>query len=171
MKKIIIIWLCTMAMIHAVNIGDTLPQVILEKENGGTSGDKPWHSTSLKGKVHLVLYMDPDERKETQALLDALNNLVIDSKLYSTVAIVNLAATWMPDVVLESMLSKKQKELKNTTFVFDKEKVLVKKWKMKDDASNVLIVDKSSKILYQKVGKISPKNIECIIKMIYDTAK
>ena len=162
-----IIWICIVAMIQAVNIGDTLPQVTLEKENGGTSNDKPWHTTSLKGKVHVVLYMDPDERKGTQPLLDALNQLDVDSKVYSTVAIVNLSATWMPDYILESILSKKQKELKNTSFIFDKEKILVKKWQMIDDESNILIVDKSLKVIYRKIGKISSKEIEKIIALIH----
>jgi len=171
MKKIMMTWLCIVAMIQAVNIGDTLPQVTLEKENGGTSYDKPWHATSLKGKVHLVLYMDPDERKGTQPLLDALNQLEVDPKEYSTIAIVNLSATWMPDYILESILSKKQKELKNTSFVFDKEKMLVRKWQMRDDASNILIVDKNSKILYQKVGNASNEEVADILKMLSDMLK
>jgi len=166
MKKMMIVWIGIVAMIQAVNIGDTLPQVTLEKENGGSSNEKAWHSSDLKGKVHLLLYMDPDKRKETQALLDALNRLEVDSKAYSTVAIVNLAATWMPDAILEGLLSKKQKELKNTSFVFDKTKYLVNKWKMKDDASNVLIVDKNVKILYQKAGKLSTAEINKMIDII-----
>ena len=168
MYKISLIWICLAVMLQAVNVGDTLPQVTLEKENGGTSHDKPWHSNSLKGKVHLLLYMDPDKREETQALLDALNVLEVDSQKYSTVAIVNLAATWMPDAILEGLLSKKEKELKNTSFVFDKKKYLVKKWKMKDDASNVLIVDKNSKVLYQKVGTTSKEEVLYILKTLSD---
>ncbi len=167
MYKISMVWICLAVMLQAVNIGDTLPQVTLEKENGGTSNDKPWHSTSLKGKVHVVLYMDPDERKGTQPLLDALNQLDVDSKVYSTIAIVNLSATWMPNYILESILSKKQKELKNTSFIFDKEKMLVKKWQMIDDASNILIVDKNLRVIYRKMGKLSFKEIEKIIALIH----
>jgi YtfJ family uncharacterized protein len=166
MKKTIMFLLTAMTVVHAVSIEGTLPQITLEKANGGTSDGKAWHSASLKGKVHLILYMDPDERKETQPLLDALNALDADSGDYSTVAIVNLAATWMPDTLLETMLSKKQKALKNTSFVFDKRKYLVKKWQMKDDASNVLIVDKDGKVLYQKAGKLSTSEIKKIIDII-----
>ncbi len=168
MYKISLIWICLAVMLQAVNVGDTLPRVTLEKENGGTSRDKPWHSTSLKGKVHVLLYMDPDKREESQELLDALKTLEANSKKYSTVAIVNLAATWMPDAVLEGLLSKKEKELKNTSFVFDKKKYLVKKWKMKDDASNVLIVDKTLKVMYKKVGQVSDNEIKHMIKLLSD---
>ncbi len=167
MKKITMTLICLVTVMQALNIGDTLPPVTLEKENGATSNDKPWHSTSLKGKVHLILYMDPDKRKESQELLDALKALDANSKDYSTVAIVNLAATWMPDAVLEGLLSKKEKELKNTSFVFDRKKYLVKKWQMKDDASNILIVDKNLKVIYRKVGKLSSKEIEKIIALIH----
>ncbi len=167
MYKISMVWICLAVILQAVNVGDTLPHVTLEKENGGMSHDKPWYSNSLKGKVHVLLYMDPDKRTESQALLDALNVLEVDSQKYSTVAIVNLAATWMPDAILEGLLSKKEKELKNTSFVFDKKKYLVKKWKMKDDASNVFIVDKNLRVIYRKIGKLSSKEIEKIIALIH----
>ncbi|HFQ61402.1 MAG TPA: transcriptional regulator [Epsilonproteobacteria bacterium] len=171
MYKISMVWICLAVILQAVNVGDTLPHVTLEKENGGMSHDKPWYSKTLRGKVHLLLYMDPDKRAENQALLDALNVLEVDSQKYSTVAIVNLAATWMPDAILEGLLSKKEKELKNTSFVFDKKKYLVKKWKMKDDASNVWIIDRTSKVMYKKVGKASHEEIEYMIKMLSDMLK
>ena len=166
MRKIILFLLAVFTMANALSVGERLPNVVLDKANGGTSDGQAWHTRDLKGKVHLILYMDPDKRKENQSLLDVLNSLDIDTKAYSTVAIVNLAATWMPDAILEGLLSKKQKELKNTSFVFDKKKVLVEKWKMKDDASNVLLVDKNSKVIYQKSGKISNSDIDTILSLI-----
>jgi len=167
MYKISIVWICLAVILQAVNVGETLPHIILEKENGGTSKDKAWYSNTLKGKVHLILYMDPDKRTESQALLDALNSIEVDKQQYATVAIVNLAATWMPDAILEGLLSKKEKELKNTSFIFDKKKYLVAKWKMADDASNILIIDKNSKVIYKNIGKIPSKEIEKIIRLIH----
>ncbi|MBA1419468.1 MAG: hypothetical protein FAF03_01035 [Epsilonproteobacteria bacterium] len=49
--------------------------------------------------------------------------------------------------------------------------MLVKKWQMRDDASNILIVDKNSKILYQKVGNASNEEVAYILKMLSDTLK
>ncbi len=166
MKIIIGSLLASMMMLHAVNVGEVLPSVVLDKNNGGNSQDKPWHSKSLKGKVHVLLYMDPDKRKEAMPFLDTLNAKQYDKKKYSTVAIVNLAATWMPDAILEGMLSKKQKELNNTEFVFDKRKYVLAKWDMKDDASNVVILDKNMKVLYSKSGKLSKKEEKKILNII-----
>ena len=138
----------SMMMLHAVNVGEVLPPLTLEGNNGGDSSSKAWHSQNLEGKVHVLLYMDPDKRKEAMPFLDTLNAKQYDKKKYSTVAIVNLAATWMPDAILEAMLSKIPNELNNTEFVFDKRNYILAKWDTKDDASNVVILDENMKVLY-----------------------
>ncbi|MCF6245093.1 MAG: YtfJ family protein [Sulfurovum sp.] len=165
-KTIIWILFSSMAMLHAVNVGEKLPNVTLEKDNGGNNLGQAWHSSSLKGKVHVLLYMDPDKRKEAMPFLDILNSKHYDKQKYSTVAIVNLAATWMPDAVLETMLSKKQQELNNTEFIFDKTKYLLKKWNLKDDASNIIVCDKKGKILYLKSGKLSSAEVDKVMQII-----
>ena len=158
--------LASIMMLHAVNVGEVLPPVVLDKNNGVNSQDKPWHSKSLKGKVHVLLYMDPDEREGVMSFIDTLNAKKYAKNKYSTISIVNLAATWMPNALLQSKLSKKQKELKNTEFVFDKTKYLVNKWQMRDDASNMVVLDKNMKVLYQISGKLSKKEEKKILAII-----
>jgi len=170
-KIIIMSVMLSIGILNALNMGEKLPDITLEKDNGGNSAGQAWQAKTLKGKVHVVLYMDPDERKEAMPFLDRLNNQAYDKKRYSTVAIVNLAATWMPDTILEAMLSKKQKELHNTEFIFDKTKYLVKEWHVKDDASNVLIVDDEMKVVYQNSGKLSVSEIDKIMDIISKNIK
>ena len=67
-----------------------MPPVVLDKNNGGNSQDKPWHSKSLKGKVHVLLYMDPDEREGVMSFIDTLNAKKYAKNKYSTISIVNL---------------------------------------------------------------------------------
>jgi len=165
-KYIVLNLITSITMIHAVSLGEKLPEITLDGDNGGNGSNQAWHSKSLEGKVHVVLYMDPDARKEAMPFLDILNEKEYDKKNYSTVAIVNLAATWMPNAILEAMLSKKQKELNNTEFIFDKTKYLVAKWQLEDDASNILVCDKSGKLLYKKSGKLSSLDIDKIMDMI-----
>ena len=166
MKKIIVSLIIVFTMLNAFSIGEGFCNVVLDKSNGNASNGKAWYSKTLKGKVHLILYMNPGKRGEIQPLLNALNNLNVSGNLYSTVAIVNLADTWLPNAILESKLSQKQKELKNTIFVFDKTKYLVKKCGFRDEDSNIVIVDKNLKVIYQKNGKISDSDIEKILNII-----
>jgi len=171
MYKLIYIILLTTIISNAIEIGHIPPHIVLNKNNGSTTDGKAWDSKSLKGKVHTLLYMDPDKRSDSQILLDALAKLKIDNHKYSTVAIINLAATWLPNSILQSKLKEKQKELKNMEYVFDKTKFLVKKWKLRDDASNVLILDKDSKVIYQKSGKLSQQDIKHILYTIHQSIK
>ncbi len=165
-NSIVITLFLLASALHAVDVGEMLPDVVLDGKHGGTSDKKAWSSKSLKGKTHVIIYMDPDKRKEGMPFLDKLNDKNFDKDSYSTIAIVNLAATWMPDAILEKMLSKKEKDLKNTTFIFDKDKYLVKKWHLKDDASNILVCDKEGKVLFQKSGKLSSSETDDIMKII-----
>ncbi|SFV89632.1 Protein ytfJ precursor [hydrothermal vent metagenome] len=157
---------CMAAALFAVEVGTVLPHAVLEGKNGGRSDGKAWDSGQLQGKVHVLMYMDPDERKAAMPFLDSLNGSDFPTKEYSTVAVVNLAATWMPDALLETMLEKKEKELKNTVFVFDKTKHLLKKWQMKDDDSNVLVLDKKMVVLYQKSGTLSAQDQKEIFDLV-----
>ncbi|MCF6205651.1 MAG: YtfJ family protein [Sulfurovum sp.] len=165
MKKILTILALTLS-VYALQTGEVPPHAVLSGDHGGTNDGKSWDSRSLVGKVHTVLYMDPDERKAAMPFLDALNAQPFDKQKYQTVAIVNLAATWMPDAILETMLAKQQKSLNNTIFVFDKTKYLLQKWHLKDDASNVLIFDAKGKLVYQKSGVLSADEIRQVMQII-----
>ena len=167
MKKIIL-FLGSTFFCYALNLGEIPPNIVLDKANGGTSQGKVWHSSSLKGKVHTLIYMDPDKRNGSKLLLAALAKLNYPKGVYSTVAIVNLAATWMPNAILESKLKSKQKELKNMEYIFDKTKFLVKKWHLKDNASNVFVLNKEGRVIYTKVGEFMAQDVILLLNKIED---
>jgi hypothetical protein len=164
MKKIVV-FLALSLWGYALNVGEVPVPVVLKGDNGGDANGNAWYSTSLKGKVHVLLYMDPDMREHSSFLLETLQKMKL-GHTYSTVAIVNLAATWMPNALLESKLKSKQKELKQMEYVFDKTKYLVKKWHFKDDASNVVVLDKNSRVIYAKSGPLSSEDVVEIVRKI-----
>ena len=165
--KYIILGLVTnIVMSNALDIGEIPSEIILDNTNGGTSQGKAWYSNSLKGKVHTLLYMDPDKREDSKLLLDALNKLKHKKGDYTTVAIVNLAATWMPNIILESKLKSKEKELKNMEYIFDKKKYLIEKWQLEDDMSNVFVLDKQGRVIYVKNGKLIAHDVIEILNKI-----
>jgi len=164
--KIIILFLSSMFFCYALSVGEILSDVVLDKANGGTSQGNIWHSSSLKGKVHTLLYVDPDKRDDCKLLLDALKKLKHKKGDYTTVVIVNLAATWMPNIILESKLKSKEKELKNMEYIFDKKKYLIEKWQLEDDMSNVFVLDKQGRVIYVKNGKLIAHDVIEILNKI-----
>ena len=166
MKKILIGLFCLLVSLSAVELGKTAPSVTIEGENGGKLDGTAWHSSMLKGKIYTVFYVDPDERDLNNPLADALKARKFDRNKVNSVAIINLAATWIPNVVLESLLTKKQKKFPDTLYVKDKKKVLVNTWSLADDNSDILIFDQKGKLIYKKFGKVTEKEIPTVIKLI-----
>ncbi|WP_456392286.1 YtfJ family protein [Nitratifractor sp.] len=148
-----------------------LPAVSLSGSAGSAADGSPWSSRALRGKVHLILYMDPSLRKKAMPFLKALDARRFDARAYSTVAIVNLADTWMPDAILESLLAKKSRELHATEFIFDRKKSLLKPWHLADHACNLILIDRKGRILYRRRGIPDPAQSERIFRLIRQSIK
>ncbi len=166
MKKIILGFLVLVGSVVAVELGKVPSSVILDGENGGKTDGSVWNSKMLKGKVHILFYVDPDERKLNEPLTQALKKRHFDRRKYASVAMINLAATWLPNAILESKLKAKQKEFPDTIYVKDKKKVFVKKWGLADDNSDILIFNKKGELIYKKFGKLSEKEITSVLALI-----
>ncbi|HHD78156.1 MAG TPA: transcriptional regulator [Epsilonproteobacteria bacterium] len=166
MKKIILGLLLITGSVLAIELGKVPPKVTLSGELGAKVDGSAWTSSMLKGKIYTLFYVDPDKKDVNNALANALKARKFDRKKVDSVAIINLAATWMPNVLIESKLKEKQKKFPQTMYVKDKKKVLVNKWSLADDNSDILIFNKKGKLIYKKFGKVTVKEIPAIIKLI-----
>jgi len=166
MIKIVCGFVILCSSVWAIELGQVPVSVTLSGNDGAKITGTPWHSSMLKGKVYTLFYVDPDKKELNQELAHALKSRHFDRTKADSVAVINLAATWIPNAILETMLEKKQKEFPDTLYVKDKKKVLVKKWQLSDDNSNILIFDKKGKLIYKKFGKVSAKEILKVIKLI-----
>ncbi len=166
MKKIILGCLLAAVSSMAIEVGNVPPSVVLSGEKGGKVDGSAWSSSMLKGKVHILFYVDPDERELNESLTHALKKRHFDRNKYASVAVINLAATWLPNAILESKLKAKQKEFPDTIYVKDRKKAVLKQWGLADDNSDILIFDKKGKLLYKKFGKLSNKEIQNVLALI-----
>ena len=166
--KLLALALLTTLNLQAVTIGKAPKEVTISGDNGGIAKDSSaWSSSMIKDKVYVVFYVDPDEKDVNEAFNKALKAKNYKTKGdYSTIAIVNLAATWKPNFVIEKILASKQKEFPDTTYVKDKNKVLVKEWDLADDSSDILVFDKSGKVVFYKAGKMSDEDTQKAFKVI-----
>ena len=164
-KTISTILLLTLAT-FAINIGEVPTKIIIENENGGRIDGTAWSSSMLKDKVYVIFYVDPDEKDTNNALSETLKAKNYDLKTYGSVAIINLAATWLPNFAIESKLAEKQKQYPDTIYVKDKKSVLVKEWGLADDSSDILLFDKMGKLLYSFAGKLDASEIQKVVDLI-----
>lgn len=150
-----------------VKIGAEPPAVELKGEEGGrVAGGSLWKSSELKGKVHVLFYVDPDEKDLNEHAAQALKAKEFPLSDYGSVAIINMAASWKPNFAIESALEEKQKEFPHTVYVKDFKKVLVDRWKVQDDSSDVLVFDKEGKVVFVKNGKLSDAEVSTLVQAV-----
>ena len=153
--------------LSAITVGEVPHEIIIENDDGGMVQDgSAWSSSTIQDKVYVMFYVDPDEKDTNSHFTKALKEQKYDRNNYASLAIVNLAATWKPNFVIESILKGKQEEFPDTIYVKDKNSVLVNEWKVDDDASNILIFSKRGELLFYKSGKMSKEDIANAFKII-----
>jgi hypothetical protein len=151
-----------------VGMGQVSPKVELKQDLGGRLDGAPWSSEELKGKVHLIFYVDPDEKDTNNEASDAVNKEQFPPAKFQSFGIINMAATWLPNFAISSSLEEKQKLYPKTIYVRDYKKALVKAWGIADDSSDVLAFDREGRLIFRKDGKLSAEDIQKLLKAIRD---
>jgi YtfJ family uncharacterized protein len=153
---------------QAIELGEIPPKVELREKLGGRLDGKSWSSEELQGKVHVLFYVDPDEKDTNNDASEALDREKFSTDKFQSVGIINMAATWLPNFAISSAIKDKQKRYPKTIYLRDYKRVLVSAWKIADDSSNVLAFDKKGKLIFRKDGKLTVEEIQTLIKVIYD---
>jgi hypothetical protein len=152
-------------------MGEKPDEVTLAGDAGGlVEKDQQWSSSSLKGKLHLLVYVDPDESDANNALTKRLKKENFGPEILGSVAVINMAATWKPNFIIQKILQGKQEEYPTTTYVMDKDKVLVEQWQLKDDAYDVLLFDHNGKVIFRKDGVLNAEEIDQVVELIKQRA-
>lgn len=170
-KKFMTVYLGLMLSVSALaqsqlKMQEVPPAVKLSGEEGELVKDgSPWDSASLPGKVMMIVYVDPDEGDLNEKLTERLTAEKLDLDKFGSVAIINMATSWKPNLVINSVLKGKQEKYINTLYVKDMKKKLVNAWGLKDDSYHVLMFNKSGALIFDKHGKFSDTDIEAFVKL------
>lgn len=151
-----------------IEIGEIPPKVEIKGELGGRLDGTSWSSEELRGKVHVLFYVDPDERDTNNDASEALDKEDLPNNKFQSFAIINMAATWLPNFAISSSLKDKQKRYPETIYVRDNKKVLVNVWKIADDSSDVFAFDRKGRLIFRKDGKLTKEEIERLVMTIRD---
>ena len=127
-----------------------------------------WTSDSIAktGKVISLFYVDPEERKLNEDVELAYDNMHFSKEEHGSVAVINMAAAWYPNNLINRELTVKQAKFPRTTYVKDLKKSLVKEWDLQDDSVNIVVFGKDGKIIFIKKGPISPSEIPKLMALI-----
>ncbi len=123
-------------------------------------------AANYRGRLLSLFYADPDEADLNNDASEAIKAEDFDKQKYGSVAVINMAATWMPNFAIQMKLESKQKDYPDTTYVRDMEKILVEEWGLADDSNDVLIFDREGKVVFSVDGQLNPSQIEKMLQTI-----
>jgi len=164
--KLLSLLLIMLNMAVALELGKVPTHIYIEGERGAQINGDAFSSKILKDKVYVLFYVDPDEKEMNEHVSTALKAEKFDRHHYGSVAVINMAATWLPNFAIASKLKKKQEKYPDTLYVKDLQSVLVKEWDLADDSSNVLLFDKNGKLIFLKEGKLSDTDVTELISLV-----
>ena len=147
-------------------LGQPLPEVTLADKDGGRVTGEAWSSSELSGKVHVMFYVDPDERDINDHVTEALKAEGFPRDKYGSVAVINMAATGLPNFLINRSLKSKQKEFPDTVYVKDLRKGLVQAWDVDDDNNDVLVFAPDGALVFYRAGKLSDEDVQELIATI-----
>ena len=165
MKILLTLFALTLSLM-ALQTGKPLPLLSLDGDEGGKVDGSAWSSDELREKVHVIFYVDPDEKDLNNPFSDALKAEDFDRSRFASVAVINMEATWLPNFAIAKSLKAKQEKFPHTIYVKDMHKKGVSAWKVADDNSDIIITDKSGKVLYLHEGKVPESSFDTIISLI-----
>jgi len=156
MIKIGLILLVAVLQLFALESKEKISYVELVGDNGGYLDGSKWKSTDMNAKVNIIFYVDPDLKDLNDYFAEELQRLYLSSQKLKVFVIVNMQASWIPNILVDSVLKSKQKEFSKAHYVKDNNRILVTQWNIQDDNYDVLIVDKEKNILFSYTGEIVP---------------
>ena len=169
LATMIFIILVPTMLLAELPIGEIPLKVVLKGDLGGRIDGTQWSSEELVSeKVIVLFYVDPDESELNNHVSDALKAENYPKEKYGSIGMANMAATWLPNFAINMKLKSKQEKHKETVYVKDLDKTLVKKWGLSDDNSDVIVFGKDGRVLYSVDGKFTDAQVKEIVKVVWD---
>ncbi len=143
-------------------------EIEISGDDGGYVNGKPWKVSDHLGVITTLVYLEPSEENLNTELEDRLNAEGYPIKFTGSVVVISTKQSWMPNLVIEKAVKRKQKQLPTTFFVLDKSNALSNKGWLPKPGYVVVILDQHGKKLYQKEGKFNSADIEHLVELLWD---
>lgn len=148
-------------------LGSKPQEIVLDGDSGGkVNKGGAWKSSDLVGKVHVLFYVDPNQKDLNKEASEAIKKEGFASEKMTSVAIINMEASRIPNFLLSYKIKKSQEEYPRTIYVEDKTRLLVQKWGLQDKSSDIVVFDKEGKVVFSVDGKLDSDQIVKLISII-----
>jgi uncharacterized protein len=161
---LVLLWCAFPAGAAELKVGEKAPNFSLKDSLGKIY---TLDSDDFKGRVLSIFYVDPDEKDLNNHVEDALlKDKGLDrDKTYKGLGITNLKASKMPNFIIKSVITSK-KEKTGAIILLDYDYTILKLWGLKNDSSDLVILDKNRICRYVYNGKLPPEEVVKAVNII-----
>jgi predicted transcriptional regulator len=161
-----LMWTVSASLAAELKIGDKAPDFKLQDSTGK---EYTLEDPRFKGKVLYIAYVDPDEKDTNNHVEDALKKEResggLDKTRYEGFGIANLKASNLPNFLIKLAIKSKQ-EKTGAVVLLDYDYTILNLWGLKNDSSEVVVLDKERICRYIFHGKLPPEELANMIQII-----
>lgn len=160
------VWTVSVSLAAELKVGDKAPDF---KQQDPTGKEYSLEDPRFKGKVLYIAYVDPDEKDTNNHVEDALkkerDSGRLDKARYEGLGFANLKATSLPNFIIKALIKSKQ-EKTGAVILLDYDYTILNLWGLKNDSSEVVVLDKERICRYRYSGKLPPEELAKMIQII-----
>lgn len=158
------LFIAGIALASPLKVGDIAPGFEVYGEKS-----VPLHSSSLKGKVLIITYETKDVVDKNKKFKDRVLNYLSGDDTRSTVAIVPVINcfkyTWPFDKYCITKVQENARTL-GMRLYDDRKGTMYDDFTIRDNESNVFVVDKKGIVSYRKEGRLNDAEIDDVMKLL-----
>ncbi|PDO83654.1 MULTISPECIES: YtfJ family protein [Kosakonia] len=131
---------------------------------------KKWNSAQLPGKVRVVQHIAgrTSAKEKNAALIEAIKSAKLPHDKYQTTTIVNTDdAIPGSAMFVRSSIESNKKLYPWSQFIVDSEGVTRKAWKLDEESSAIVVLDKEGRVQYAKDGGLSQQEVQQVIDLLH----
>ncbi|MBW6486953.1 MAG: YtfJ family protein [Syntrophobacterales bacterium] len=166
MVVVALLWSASAVFAAGLQVGEKAADFKLKDPTGK---EYSLEHPQFKGKVLYIAYVDPDEKDTNNHVEDALKKEKdaggLDKMRYEGFGIVNLKASAMPNFLIKAAIKSKQKKT-GAIILLDDDQAILNEWGLKDDASDIVILDKERICRFKSSGKLPQEELVKMINII-----
>jgi uncharacterized protein len=166
MMILILVWVVAAAAAAEIKVGDKAADFKLKDSTGK---EYSLEDQRFKGKVLYVAYVDPDEKDTNNHVEETLKKEresgALDKNRYEGFGIANLKASNLPNFLIKMAIKDKQ-EKTGAVVLLDYDYTILNLWGVKNDSSDVVVLDKERVCRYVYNGKLPPEELTKMIQII-----
>lgn len=177
--KTVLLWalliLPPLAPAQDLPIGHPLPPVAIDEcgemvlENDDIHL-RPWSSAQLAGRVRVVQYIAGrrSAKKKNAILIKAIKAARFPADRFQPTTIVNTAdELFGSGFIVRAKIAKNQRRYPWAQFVIDCQGTGAKTWRLEEQSSTIIVLDKQGRVRWVKDGALTPQEVRQVMGLIH----